>query len=141
MGHWGVKSYEMDEAADALESAFSKVYGDAYETLMDDRNPLTHEQVQEQLADPQTLSAALRALETELGAARETYDEVGRLAYCGVVVRHAELGIPIPEAIRGQAIAWLEAEAIDWDEATKRELRRKKEINMLQMQKNAGSQG
>ena len=27
MGHWGVKSYEHDEAADAMDAAFDRVYG------------------------------------------------------------------------------------------------------------------
>lgn len=132
MGHWGVKSYEMDEAADALEVAFSSVHGNAYEQLMDDRNPLTYEQVQEQLANAETLAEALQALQEELGENSQSWDEIGRLAYCGVVIRHAELGVAIPKEIRDQAITWLESEAIEWDEATKRGLRRKKEIQILQ---------
>ena len=27
MGHWGVKSYEHDEAADALDAGFDRVHG------------------------------------------------------------------------------------------------------------------
>ncbi len=41
MGHWGVKSYEHDDAADALDAGFDRVHGAQYEELMDDRNPLT----------------------------------------------------------------------------------------------------
>ena len=46
MGHWGVKSYENDEAGDALDAGFDRVHGKQYEELMDDRNPLSFEQVQ-----------------------------------------------------------------------------------------------
>ncbi|CAN5910061.1 hypothetical protein BH23PLA1_BH23PLA1_42820 [soil metagenome] len=132
MGHWGVRSYEVDEAADALDLAFARVCGDAYEDLMDDRNPLTYEQVQERLASSETLVAALDVLREEFGNDPESWDEVGRLAFCGVVVRHAELGLPIPAVSRRCAIAWLQSEPIEWDEATKRELRRKKEIALLE---------
>ena len=59
------------------------------------------------------------------------WDEAARLAFAGVVVRHAELGVTIPAPLRDRAIAWLEAEEIDWDEETKRRLRREKEIAML----------
>ncbi len=52
MGHWGVRSYENDEAADALDEGFQRVHGDAYEELMDDRNPLTPEQIHRKLANP-----------------------------------------------------------------------------------------
>ncbi len=61
----------------------------------------------------------------------ETWDETARLALVGIVVRHAELGVPSPEAWRVQAIAWLENEEIDWEEATARRLRRRKEIDLL----------
>ena len=59
MGHWGVKSYENDDAADALDLGFQRVAGTAYDDLMDDRNPLTFDQVQRKLAGPETLAAAL----------------------------------------------------------------------------------
>ena len=49
----------------------------------------------------------------------------------GVVVRHAELGVAIPENLKQAAIGWLEQEDIDWEEATKRRLRRQKEIDLL----------
>jgi hypothetical protein len=47
------------------------------------------------------------------------------------VVRHAELGVAIPENLRQAASGWLEQEDIDWEEATKRRLRRQKEIELL----------
>ncbi len=131
MGHWGVKSYENDETHNALDAAFERVHGRTYEELMDDRNPLTPEQVQQKLANAETLAAALEELEDEFGADLAAWDEVERLAFVGVVVHHAELGVPIPEDRRERALAWLEAEEIDWDEATKRRLRREREIATL----------
>jgi hypothetical protein len=59
MGHWGVKSYEHDEAAEALDAGFDQVHGALYEELMDDRNALTFEQVQKKLADSRTLDASI----------------------------------------------------------------------------------
>ena len=67
MGHWGVKSYENDEANDALDAGFDRVHGERYEELMDDRNPLTYEQVQQRLADPRTLEASIAALKDTVG--------------------------------------------------------------------------
>jgi hypothetical protein len=133
MGCWGVKSYEIDEAADALDAAFDHVHGKLYEDLMDDRNPLTFEQVQERLADARTREAAIAALVQTLDLADppEEWDDVARLALAGIVVRHAELKVPIPEPWRSRAIDWLEREAIEWEEATARGLRRKKEIALL----------
>ena len=131
MGHWGVKSYEIDEAHDALDAGFDRVHGATYDEMMDDRNPLSFEQVQQQLAGPETLGASLEALEAEFGPDPDAWDEIARLAYAGVVVRHAELKVPLPDDVRGRALAWLEAEAIDWDEATKRQLRRDREIALL----------
>jgi len=133
MGYWGVKSYENDEAADALDSGFDRVHGPLYEELVDDRNPLTFEQVQKKLANSQTLEAALTALRESLGAESdpESWDDEGRLALVGIVVRHAELGVSIPEPWLRQAIEWLESEEIDWEEATARRLRRIKEIGLL----------
>ncbi len=133
MGHWGVKSYENDEAADALDTGFDRVHGKLYEELMDDRNPLTLEQVQERLADPRTLDASIAALRDSLdqGSPPEAWDELARLALVGIVVRHAELGVPIPEPWRQRAVEWLEHEQIEWEEATVRRLRRQKEIALL----------
>ena len=133
MGHWGVKSYEHDEAAEALDAGFDRVHGALYEELMDDRNPLNFEQVQQKLADPRTLDASINALQEMQGVERppETWDVLARLALVGLVVRHAELGVPIPDAWRLQAIAWLENEEIDWEEATARQLRRRKEMDLL----------
>ena len=54
-----------------------------------------------------------------------------------MVVRHAELGVAIPEPLRLRAIDWLENEEIDWDEETKRRLRREKEIALLRRGKPA----
>jgi hypothetical protein len=132
MGHWGVKSYENDEAGDALDAGFARVHGTTYDDLMDDANPLTLEQVQEKLAGPPTLAASLEALADEVGRPVEEWDEVERLAYAGVVVRHAELGVPIPDEVRARAIAFLKEEPIDWEEATARRLRRDKEIRLLE---------
>jgi hypothetical protein len=133
MGCWGVKSYEIDEAADALDAGFDRVHGKLYEDLMDDRNALTFEQVQERLADARTLEAAITALigTLRLTEPAESWDEVARLALAGIVVRHAELKVPIFEPWRSRAIDWLEHEVIEWDEATARGLRRKKEIALL----------
>jgi hypothetical protein len=135
MGHWGVKSYENDDADDALDAGFERVHGDTYEALMDDHNPLSFEQVQKQLADGRTLVAAIKALEELVEATLEdpstVWDDAAKLAMAGVVVRHAELGVAIPEPLRLRAINWLEDEEIDWDEETKRKLRRDKEIFLL----------
>ena len=133
MGHWGVKSYEHDDAADALDAGFDQVHGARYEELMDDGNPLTFEQVQQKLADARTLDASIDALPAmmNLEGPPETWDELARLALVGIIVRHAELRVPIPEAWRLQAIEWLENETIDWEEATARQLRRRKEIELL----------
>ena len=135
MGHWGVKSYENDEADDALDAGFDRVHGDAYEELMDDHNPLTFEQVQKRLADERTLAAAVAALEQAVGAKLSddpsSWDELARLALAGVVVRHAEIGVPVPSGLCQIAIDWLEHEEIDWEEETKRRLRREKEIGLL----------
>jgi hypothetical protein len=141
MGHWGVKSYEHDEAADALDAGFDQVHGAVYEEMMDDGNPLTFEQVQQKLADLRTLVASIEALRTmlDLEGPTETWDEVARLALVGIVVRHAELGVSIPEPWRAQAIAWLENEEIDWEEATARRLRRRKEIDLLNRLRPAGN--
>ena len=46
MDYWGVKSYENDDAGDALDAGFAQVHGELYEELMDDRNALSFEQVQ-----------------------------------------------------------------------------------------------
>ena len=133
MGNWGVKSYEHDEAADALDAGFDRVHGAHYEDLMDDRNPLSFEQVQQKLADRRTLDASIDALRKMLGVEgpTETWDATARLALVGVVVRHAELGVPIPEPWCRQAIEWLENEQIDWEEETVRRLRLRKEIDLL----------
>jgi hypothetical protein len=135
MGYWGVKSYENDDADDALDTGFEQVHGSVYEELMDDSNPLTFEQVQKRLADGKTLAAAASALEEVVGASLdgdpECWDDAARVALAGVVVRHVELGVTIPENLRQWAIEWLEQEDIDWEDATKRRLRRQKEIDLL----------
>ena len=66
--HWGVKSYENDDADDALDAGFDRVHGELYDELMDDRNPLTYEQVQQKLADARTLEASIEALREAPGA-------------------------------------------------------------------------
>jgi hypothetical protein len=134
MGYWGVKSYENDRADEALDAGFDRVHGAAYEELMDDRNPLTFEQVQAKLANPETLAAAIEAVRESAGPADtppESWDEETLLALAGVVVRHAELGVPIPGEWRTRAVDWLENEELEWDEATIRGLRRKKEVALL----------
>ena len=137
MGHWGVRSYENDEAADALDAGFDRVHGATYEDLMDDRNPLTPEQIPRKLASPETLAAAVAAFEASAGGPPEEWDEVERLGFAGVVVRHAELGVPIPDEWRVRAVAWLTDEPIEWEEATARRLRRQKEIELLRGQPRA----
>ena len=87
MGHWGVHSYENDDASDAIDEGLQRVHGDRYDS--------------------------------------------GKLAFAGVVVRHAEFGVAIPEPRLTVAIAYLENETIEWDEATLRKLRRQKEIALL----------
>jgi hypothetical protein len=133
MGHWGIKSYEHDEAADALDSGFDRVHGALFEELMDDGNPLSFDQVQQKLANSETLDASIEALTELLGAEGppDDWDEIMRLALVGIIVRHAELGVPIPQPWRVLAIASLENEDIDWDEETARRLRRRKEIDLL----------
>jgi hypothetical protein len=132
MGHWGVKSYEIDEANDAIDAGFDRVHGSVYDDLMDDRNPLTYDQVIAKLANEKTLAAAIEVLEVEFGADREQWDEVARLAFAGIVVRHAELKVPIDPQTKALAISYLRDEAIEWEEATARKIRREKEIGLLQ---------
>jgi hypothetical protein len=135
VGYWGIKSYENDDANDALDAGFEDVHGDLYEELMDDGNPLSVDQIQKRLAEGRTLAAAVAALEEMVGAKltgpAESWDEAARLGFAGVVVRHAELGVAIPEDLRTLAIDWLEHEDLEWDEETKRHLRREKEISLL----------
>jgi hypothetical protein len=131
MGQWGVRSYENDDADAALDAGFERVHAQAYEDLMDDRNPLTFDQVQEKLANAETLGASLEALAAAVDRPFEAWDESERLAYAGIVVRHAEFGVAVPEAVRDRAREWLENEAIEWAEATARRLRREREIALL----------
>jgi hypothetical protein len=133
MGCWGVKSYEHDDAADALDAGFDRVHGRLYEELMDDRNPLSFEQVQKRLANPQTLEASIAALEDALPRRKppEKWDDVTRLALVGIVVRHAELGVLVPDPWRQRALDWLENEALEWEEAAARAKRRQQEISLL----------
>jgi hypothetical protein len=131
MGHWGVRSFEVDEAAEAIDSAFDHVHGEAYDDLMSDRNPTPPEEIHKQLANPATLDAALSILREEHGDDLNSWDELARLAFCGVVVLHAELGVPIPEDLRDRATSWLELEELDWDPQPKRDARRRREIELL----------
>jgi hypothetical protein len=133
MDYWGVKSYENDHAGDALDAGFDQVHGELYEELMDDRNPLSFEQVQKRLADSRTLEASIAALQETLAHASppDQWDEEARLALSGIIVRHAELNVPIPEAWLNRALDWLENEELDWEEATARRFRRQKEISLL----------
>jgi hypothetical protein len=131
MGSWGVRSYDNDEAGEALDRGFERVHGHLYDELMDDRNPLTPEQIQAKLANPETLAAAVEFCREEVGLPWDEWDEVDRLGFVGVVVRHAELGVPVTDEWRDRAVAWLLDEAIEWEEATSRKLRRQKEIERL----------
>ncbi|WP_165073406.1 hypothetical protein [Paludisphaera rhizosphaerae] len=132
MGSWGVKSYENDDAHEALDRGFERVHGDVYDDLMDDRNPMTLEQVQKKLANAETLAAALDLFEFEAGSNRAHWDDLDRLGYAGIVVRHVELGVPTPADVLASAIAFLEGEDMDWDDdETTRKLRREKELALL----------
>lgn len=135
MGYWGIKSYENDDADDALDAGFEDVHGDLYEELMEDGNPMSFDQVQKRLADGRTLAAAVAALEEMVGAKidgpTESWDGAARLGFAGVIVRHAEHGVEVPDALCALAIEWLEHEDLEWDEETKRRLRREKEIALL----------
>ena len=134
MGYWGVKSYENDDAGDALDAGFEQVHGEVYEELMDDSNPLSMDEVQKRLADDRTLVESIKALEemmlAQVDGDPEAWDDEGRLALAGVVVRHAEFGVAIPEPLRLRTIEWLEGEEMDWEEETKRRLRHDKEIGI-----------
>ena len=101
----------MTRRTSALDAGFDRVHGDLYDELMDDRNPLTFEQVQQRLADARTLEASIAALWDAVGreVAPEDWDDEARLALAGVVVRHAELKVPSPDEWRRRAIDWLEA--------------------------------
>ena len=134
MGYWGVKSYEDDDADDAIDAGYDRVHGQAYEELMDDRSPLPYEQVLRKLASPQTLEAALQFLAEQFeNRPLDDWTEEERVSYCGVVVRHAEFGVVPPEEIRDRAIQWLETEDLEWDEddAAARTSRRRQEIAAL----------
>jgi hypothetical protein len=131
MGHWDVRSYENDDAAEALDAGFDRVHGAAYEALMDDRNPLPFEAVQKQLASPETLAAAIDALREAVGRRYEAWDDAARLAFAGVVVQHAEWGVVFPDDLRARALNWLEHEEINWEETTLRARRRRQEITLL----------
>jgi hypothetical protein len=141
MDYWGVSSFENDGAADAVDAAFERVHGDAYDELMNDKNPLTFDQVQAKLANAATLTAAVAALWESVGedVAFDNWDDEARLAFVGVVVRHAEFGVPIPAELLDSALAWLRDESIEWDEATLRKLRRQKEIALLEAMRVKGA--
>lgn len=137
MGYWGVKSYDDDDADFALDKGFERVHDRRYLELMDDRNPLSYEQVQQKLADPETLLASLAFLAEEFAGSWESWDEEQRISAIGVIVRHAECGVPLPAEWRDRAVAWLEGEAVEWDEADAkaREARRREEIEILKQAK------
>lgn len=131
MGFWGIRSYENDLAADALDAGFDRVHGQRYEDLMDDRNPVPFEKVQEQLASEETLKSALAALEEAIGELEEDDEDDPALAYAGVVVRHVECRVDVPEEIVRKAIEALENEDMEWPRPTERKLRIDKEIAIL----------
>ncbi len=132
MGSWGVRSYENDDADFAIDAGLDRVHGSVYEDLMDDGNPLTIDQIQKRLANPSTLEAAVSAFCAEMDAPWDDWDDEERLGFAGVVVRHAELGVTIPDDWRTRALGYLRDEAIEWDEATARKLRREREIELLE---------
>ena len=132
MGSWGVRSYENDEADFAIDAGLDRVHSSAYEDLMDDGNPLTIDQIQKRLANSQTLEASVASITDEVDAPWDDWDDEQRLGFAGVVVRHAELGVPIPDDWRSRALGYLRDEAIEWDEATARKLRREREIELLE---------
>jgi hypothetical protein len=132
MGCWGIKSYENDDAHEALDRGFERVHGEVYDDLMDDREPMSVEDVQKKLASAETLAASLDVFLDEAGSKRELWDELDRLGYAGIVVRHVELGVPAPAEMVAEAIAFLEGEELEWEgESTQRNLRREKEIATL----------
>jgi hypothetical protein len=133
MGYWGLKSYEHDDAADALDAGFDRVHGPLYEDLMDDRNPLTFEEVQDRLANHRTLEAAIAALQAALPQQTQPddWDDVTKLALAGIVVRHAELGVPIPRCWWQRALDWLERETLEWEELAGRRVQKQQEIALL----------
>ena len=104
-----------------------------YEELMDDRNPLSFEQVQARLASPQTLEASIAALQESL--ALETRPKNGMRQrdspWRASSSATPNSVLPIPAVWLNRAIDWLENEDLDWEEATARRLRRQKEIRLL----------
>ena len=132
MGSWGVRSYENDDADFAIDAAMERVHGETYEDLMEDDNPLTVDQIQRKLAGAATLEAAVAHSRGEVDRPWDEWDDEQRLAFAGIVVRHAELGVPIPAEWGARAVAWLRDEAIEWDEVTARKLRREREIELLE---------
>ena len=100
---------------------------------MDDRNPLSFEQVQQKLADSRTLECVDRRLEEMLGI--EGRPRAGTSSrgwrWPGSWCAMPSWASPIPEEWRRLAIDWLENEEIDWEEETIRQLRRRKEIELL----------
>ena len=88
MGYWGVKSYENDDADFAIDAGLEKIHGEAYEVLMDDGNALSFDEAQKQLANPETLAAAINSLREEYGSHRpfDDWEEDERLAFAGFLV-------------------------------------------------------
>ena len=78
MGHWGVRSYENDDADFAIDAGMDRVHGAAYEDLMDDGNPLTIDQVHRKLANPATLEAAVGHLVAEVDAPWDDWTDAWR---------------------------------------------------------------
>ena len=133
MDYWGFRSYDNDDTADALDAAYEQVHGAVYDDLMDDRNPLTFEQVQEKLASESVLAAALAWLKEEYQAENlDEWDAEDRLAFIGMVVRMLECKVKVPTAEVQRALEWLQQESLEWDEPTQRRLRRDQEIRRLQ---------
>lgn len=131
MGYWGIKSYENDLAHDALDAGFDQVHGDRYEALMDDRNPMPYEKVHEELANPETLQKSLAALDEMLEHPALQGDEEERLAWVGVVLRHAECKVDVPRSILEEAVKVLESEDLEWPRPTERKLRLEKELALF----------
>lgn len=131
MGYWGVKSYENDLAHDALDAGFDQVHGDRYEELMDDRNPLPYEKVHEQLANLETLTKSLAALDEMLEHPALEGDEEAKLAWVGVVLRHLECKVDVPQELLRQGAEILQNEDLEWPRPTERKLRLEKELALF----------
>ena len=135
MGQWGVRSYENDDADFAIDAGMDRVHGPAYEGHDGRRQPADDR--------PRSIGSSPTARRwrrpSRTTPPRSTprgddWDDEQRLGFAGIVVRHAELGVPVPDDWRLRALSYLRDEAIEWEEATARKLRRDREIELLERQ-------